>query len=365
MLGAMALRLAMLTPFGPPAARGNAVTTSRIARGLAERGFDVTLWDLSAAGEAAIESEVAAYRPALIHAFHAYHTGPLAARLAHRVEAPLVITLTGTDANRDLFDPERAPTVRRVLEQAQRITVFHESVAVRVGAALAGIETKIAVVPQAVRLPATDIFALPQRWLLPPNTILFVFPAGLRAVKNPAFPLAPLGRLARTLPEIRLLYVGPVLEPSMGDALARELSTRSWARYIGEVPHPQMASLLSRADVVLNCSISEGGMANSVLEALSLGRAVLASDIDGNRSLVTDGATGLLFRDEDEFERRAERLARDPALREQLGRAGAALVAERFPPARELDGYCGAYDDVLPPGRRFRDAGVTHRAPRD
>ena len=361
----MAFRLAMLTPFGPPATRGNAVTTSRVAQGLAERGFEVTLWDLSAAGEAEIESKVAAVRPALVHAFHAYHTGPLAARLAHRVEAPLVITLTGTDANRDLFDPERAPTVRRVLEQAQRVTVFHESVAARVGGALPGIETKIAVVPQAVRLPATDVFVLAQRWPLPPHTVLFVFPAGLRAVKNPAFPLAPLGRLVRTIPEIRLLYVGPVLEPPVGDALARQLSTRPWARHIGEVPHTQMASLLSRADVVLNCSVSEGGMANSVLEALSLGRAVLASDIDGNRSLVTDGATGLLFRDEEELERRAERLARDPALRERLGRAGAALVAERFSPARELDGYCGAYDDVLPPGRRLRDAGVTHRAPGD
>jgi L-malate glycosyltransferase len=361
----MAFRLAMLTPFGPPAARGNAVTTSRVARGLSERGIEVTLWDLSATGVAAIESEVAAYRPALIHAFHAYHTGPLAARLAHRVEAPLVITLTGTDANRDLFEPERAPVVRRVLERAQRITVFHGSLAARVGATLPSIEPRIAVVPQSVRLPATEVFALPQRWPTPPHTILFVFPAGLRAVKNPAFPLAPLGRLVRTIPEIRLLYVGPVLEPSVGEALAQELPTRSWARHIGEVPHTQMASLLSRADVVLNCSTSEGGMANSVLEALSVGRAVLASDIDGNRSLVTDGATGLLFRDEAEFERRAELLACDPALRERLGRAGAALVAERFSPAREIDGYCDVYDDVLPPGRRFRDAGVTRRAPGD
>ena len=79
-----------------------------------------------------------------------------------------------------------------------------------------------------------------------------------------------------------------------------------------------------------------------MLEALSVGRAVLASDIDGNRSLVTDGATGLLFRDEAEFERRAELLPRDPALRERLGRAGAALVAERFWPAREIDGYCAS-----------------------
>src|SRR5206468_663958 len=129
----------------------------------------------------------------------------------------------------------------------------------------------------------------------------------------------------------------PVLEPSVGEGLQAALAALSWARYLGEVPHAQMASLLSQADVMLNCSISEGGMSNAVLEALSLGRAVLASDIDGNRSIVTDGVTGLIYRDQVQFERRAAELARDAALRERLGRTGAALVAERFAPSRELD----------------------------
>ena len=337
----------MLTPFGPPAARGNAVTVSRIASGLRERGVDLRLWDLSESA-ATVEPEVQAYRPTLIHAFHAYRVGPLALSLAHRVEAPLVVTLTGTDANHDLFDAERAPVVRRVLEGAARITVFDRSVGERVSAAVPGIESRIVVVAQAVRWLATDSFDLQTRWPLPPGAVLFTLPAGLRAVKNPLFPLGPLGRLVQAIPEIRLLYAGPVLEPSIGHALEEALSALSWARYLGEVPHDQMASLLSQADVVLNCSVSEGGMSNAVLEALSLGRAVLASDIEGNRSIVTDGVTGLVYRDPVEFERRAGELARDPALRERLGRGGAALVAARFAPSRELDGYSAIYNELAP-----------------
>jgi len=336
----------MLTPFGPPAARGNAVTVSRIARGLRERGVDLRLWDLSLASAAAVESEVRGYRPTLIHAFHAYRVGPLALSLAQRVEAPLIVTLTGTDANHDLFDAERAPVVRRVLEGAARITVFDRSVAERVNAAVPGLGSRIVVVAQAVRWLATDSFDLQTRWPLPRGAVLFVLPAGLRAVKDPLVPLGPLGRLVEALPEIRLLYAGPVLEPAIGEALETALSPLSWARYLGEVPHAQMASLLSQAEVVLNCSISEGGMSNAVLEALSLGRAVLASDIDGNRSIVTDGVTGLLYRDQVEFERLAAELARDSALRGRLGRAGAALVAERFPPSRELDGYVAIYHEL-------------------
>src|SRR2546430_12730610 len=97
-----------------------------------------------------------------------------------------------------------------------------------------------------------------------------------------------------------------------------------------------MRSLLAQSDVVLNCSISEGGMPNSVVEALAAGRPVLASDIEGNRSLVVDGVTGLLFRDVTELEAKAERLAADRSLRERLGPARRQLVERRHTPRPEI-----------------------------
>ncbi len=343
MLGPMSARVALLTPFAYPSMRGNAVTVTRIARGLRERGADVALWDLSLTPEARVEAEVEAYAPTLIHAFHAYRTGPLASRLARRRESPLVVTLTGTDANHDLFDPERAPVVRRVLEGASRITVFHRSVADRVAGVLPDLRARLVVVPQAARFEARAPFDLEARWPRSPGTVLFLFPAGIRPVKNPRLPLESLGRLVARRPEVRLLYAGPILDDAEGEVVLRAVAGRSWARHIGAVPHAAMASVLERADVVLNCSVSEGGMANSVLEALGLGRAVLASDIEGNRSLIEDGVTGLLFRDAGELERQAERLVTDPALRARLGAAGRALVERSYPPAREIDGYLDVY----------------------
>jgi glycosyltransferase involved in cell wall biosynthesis len=108
-----------------------------------------------------------------------------------------------------------------------------------------------------------------------------------------------------------------------------------------------MASLLTQADVVLNCSLSEGGMANAVLEALAVGRAVLASDIPGNRSLVDHGVTGLLFRDPDELEAQAQRLAEDADLRRRLGEAGRARVLALYPPEREIEGYLDFYQRLV------------------
>ena len=89
-------------------------------------------------------------------------------------------------------------------------------------------------------------------------------------------------------------------------------------------------------------------MANSVLEALAMGRAVLASDIEGNRSLVEDGVTGLLFRDDAELLARAERLTVESALRARLGAAGRRLIERRYPPEREIERCLDAYRQVLP-----------------
>jgi glycosyltransferase involved in cell wall biosynthesis len=344
----MAGPLALLTPFAFPSVRGNAVTVGRIARGLAERGVELRVWDLSVTPEGRIAAEVDACRPVLVHAFHAYRVGPLALRLARRAEIPLVMTLTGTDANHDLFDPARAPVVRHVLEGAASVTVFHGSIAERVAGVLPDLRGRLVTIPQSARLELGRPFDLDARWPLPAGRLLFVFPGGIRMVKNPRVPVRPLEALLARHPALRLLYVGPLLDSDEGEALRRSLEGRPWARHIGAVPHDRMAALLSLADVVLNCSISEGGMANSVLEALARGRAVLASDIDGNRALVEDGVTGLLFRDEREFQAQAERLIVDPALRARLGRAGRERVEHLYPVSRELDGYLAVYRAVLP-----------------
>ena len=341
-------RVALLAPFAGPSVRGNAITVDRIARGLRDRGVELGVWDLSVTAEATVEAEVQAYAPALIHAFHAFRVGPQALRLARRAETPLVVTMTGTDANHDLFDPSRASVVRRVLEGASALTVFHASIGDRIAAALPDLRARTAIVPQSVRMDVGEPFDLGARWSLPRERVLFVFPAGIRMVKDPRFPLVPFDRLIVRHPHARLLYAGPVLDREEGDALQRALEPRPWARYVGAVPHRQMASLLAQADVVLNCSISEGGMANSVLEALVMRRAVLASDIEGNRPLVEDGVTGLLFRDAAQFEAQAERLVLDASLRARLGGTGHDRVLQLYPPEREILGYLDVYQRLVP-----------------
>lgn len=83
-------------------------------------------------------------------------------------------------------------------------------------------------------------------------------------------------------------------------------------------------------------------MSNAVLEAMSKGVPVLASDIEGNRSVIADGEDGFLFGTAEEFLGKAERLLDDPALRAVMGRRARVKIATQF----RLEGEIGKYLDV-------------------
>ena len=126
--------------------------------------------------------------------------------------------------------------------------------------------------------------------------------------------------------------------------LERPSRRTPWAQHVGPVPHAAMPALLAAADIVLNCSRSEGGMANAVIEALALGRAVLAADIPGNRSLIEDGVTGLLFGSETRAGRAGGAPGRRPgACGGAWARRAGGSWPSRLAPAREIDGYLEAY----------------------
>jgi glycosyltransferase involved in cell wall biosynthesis len=99
----------------------------------------------------------------------------------------------------------------------------------------------------------------------------------------------------------------------------------------GVVPQERLPPLYTGADAFVLASFTEGHP-KVLMEAMAAGLPCVASDCEGNRSLVTDGCTGLLF-DPHRADELADRLARvltDLALAEALGRAGRGLVIARY-----------------------------------
>lgn len=128
------------------------------------------------------------------------------------------------------------------------------------------------------------------------------------------------------------------------DALAERLPPR--ARLLGR--RDDVPALLAACDVFVMPSRAEG-LGVAALEAMAVGRPVVASRVGGLGELVVDGRTGSLVPPDDPAALAGALgpLLADPALRERYGRAGEARVAEGFLPERMVDAYEELYRAVL------------------
>lgn len=91
------------------------------------------------------------------------------------------------------------------------------------------------------------------------------------------------------------------------------------------------------------------GQSNAVLEAMSWGLPIVASDIPGNRDLVVDQQTGYFFEvgDRAGLARVTNQLLDDPDLARSLGEAGRQRVASEFSLKQMVDRHVALYRRLL------------------
>jgi glycosyltransferase involved in cell wall biosynthesis len=91
------------------------------------------------------------------------------------------------------------------------------------------------------------------------------------------------------------------------------------------------------------------GLPNVVMEAMSVGVPVVATDISGNRDLVTHGVNGFLtpVGDRAGLGRFAHKILEDPALRERLGEAGRQRVLTDFSAEKMIAKHAALYREIL------------------
>jgi glycosyltransferase involved in cell wall biosynthesis len=134
--------------------------------------------------------------------------------------------------------------------------------------------------------------------------------------------------LGRLMP-IRLVLVGagPL------EALLREQARAAGVdvEFPGVVPQERLPALYRASDAFVLASFTEGHP-KVLLEAMAAGTPCIASDCEGNRSLVADGQTGLLFDPHrpDELATQLHRVLRDADLAARLAAAAREQVTARY-----------------------------------
>jgi glycosyltransferase involved in cell wall biosynthesis len=321
-------------------ATGNEVTAERHRAGLVALGHEVELARVALDDAASLRASAAAFAPDVAHLLHAYRSGRswLEANLS---TLPYVVTLTGTDINGGIANPEDGPIIRRVLSAAGKIISQNRLTVEHLRSEFPTLAGKIAYLPPGIVL-GTAPSPVSRAELAPLGSPLFLHPAGLRPVKGNRELLDLFDPLAAEGLPFSVAFCGPALDPAYSADFFAAVSRRPWARYLGIIPPDAIPATLRQVDVVLNNSQSEG-LANALLEAAALGVPMLVREIPGNVAVVEAGINGLLYDDAASFARQARALMVEPALRLRLS----CPDAGRYDPAVETQALVGLYAEVV------------------
>ena len=165
--------------------------------------------------------------------------------------------------------------------------------------------------------------------------------------------IAALPLIREQLPGAQLLLVGGGFQEAALRRQAAALHLDGAVSFPGRVPHDEVARYYGLVDLLLfprkAARITELVTPLKPLEAMALGRLVLASDVGGHRELIDDGVTGRLFRagDAEDLATKAVEMLTDREAWPRYRAAGRRFVEEERSWARSVARYRAVYGAAL------------------
>lgn len=220
--------------------------------------------------------------------------GVAAASIARELHIPLVLSARGCDVNLYLQDQRRRERILRALSSAQAVTT--------VSAALKEVLVREGVDPSGISVIANGVddlrFFLRDRGEcrralgISEHRPLIVCISRLSDEKGVDVLLRAVSLMGQGLggAQVAVVGAGPLQETL--NSLVESLGIRDAVRFVGAVPHEQVAIWLGAADLSCMPSLREG-YPNAAMEALACGRPVIASRVGALPEMIS-GESGIL-----------------------------------------------------------------------
>ena len=116
--------------------------------------------------------------------------------------------------------------------------------------------------------------------------------------------------------------------------------------FLGERPREEALAVMKRMSFVLFPSILYETFGLAIVEAMALGRAVVASNLGPRKELVRDGETGLLFQpgDEADLRQKVSRLIANPDICKEMGSNGRRDYLDKFTKEKNYERLLSIYE---------------------
>lgn len=278
-------------------------------------------------------------RAEIVHAHWVLPNGLVGAWVARALRIPLAISLHGSD----VFVAQRNRifgwVARWVFRQATVVTACSEDLR-RGAVALGALADKVHIIAwgadPARFHPAVAPFDRADFGLAGDDIVLVALG---RIVPKKGFDVLvqALPSLLASHPGVQVLIGGDGFQRDQLCHLATSLGVSDYLHLPGRIPWDRVPAFLNMGDIFVLPSVRDAagnldGLPTVLLEALALGKPVVASGIGGVPLVIEDGVNGMLCPpgDSDALSQATASLLEDSSLRARLGQAARLSVEERF-----------------------------------
>lgn len=128
--------------------------------------------------------------------------------------------------------------------------------------------------------------------------------------------------ILKEFPDTNFLIVGDGADRVYLESLAEEIGVRNKVVFAGF--RTDLANIFSIIDILVIPSVQWESITKTMLETMSMGRPIIATDVGDVREILRDGETGILIppRDASEIARSVINLLKNPDYAERIGCAG-------------------------------------------
>ncbi len=340
---------------------GDSVHTIRWVKGLAKRGFTITVITLGEEPIAGIETInlpvgrsrsrgyfrhlgkikklVNKLRPDLIHAHYSTGFGLWG---YYSKFHPYLISVWGSDIIGFPDNFIKRIFLRKILTSADFITATSNYLKKQTLRLYPQLESKISIIPFGVEIP--EAFADRKS----DDIVRLVYIKKHEKIYGPDVLLAAMQKVIRIKPSIHLTLAGRGSMTAELRQQSKQLGIENSVDFCGFINSDEISSFLSQYDIMVMPSLQESfGVA--VLEASAVGLPVVASNIGGVPEVLISEKTGILVPPgrAEKLSQAIIRLAENAELRRTMGQAGRKMVAEKFRWEVSLDKMAELYERLV------------------
>ncbi len=280
----------------------------------------------------------------LIHANWAFN-GAVAGMAGVLLRKPVVTTLRGSDVQRLHHSPVDRWLLDFCCATNTKIICVSTAIQEQVARMFPRWSQKIVTIPNGI---GHSFFSIGPRQR-PASSVLRITSIGSLIKRKGMHILLEAAAIVKERRKIHVSIIGDGPEIYALQHQCFHLGLSDVVKIHGHIPQHDIPGCLFQTDIFVLASFSEG-RPNVLLEAMAAGVAVIASDIDGVREMISHGKNGLLFEvgKPELLAEQLETLCQDQARRTEIGRAGRESLQEHgLSWSDTAKRYTTLYKDVL------------------